>query len=58
MQSRTPARPVRNPERLIFRCSTKLADAIRVAADQEEATPSEIVRRIIRERLFAQSASA
>jgi hypothetical protein len=58
MQSRTPARPVRNSERLIFRCSSKIATAIRAAAEREEATPSELVRRIVRERLLTQSASA
>lgn len=44
-------RPARLPERYQFRCSSRLADAIRAAAEREEATPSELVRRIVRERL-------
>jgi hypothetical protein len=43
----------RFPVRVAFLCSAKLADAIRSIADQEESTPSDLVRRIVNERLVA-----
>jgi hypothetical protein len=49
----TQSRPVRLPERLAFRCSTRLAEAIRQAAEEEDASPSDLVRRIVNERLVA-----
>lgn len=53
MDDHTTKRSIRLPERHQFRCSAKLANAIRAVAEREEATPSELVRRIVRERLLA-----
>jgi predicted HicB family RNase H-like nuclease len=44
-------RPILLPERLMFRCSKDLARLIRLAAAEQEVSPSELTRRIVRDRL-------